>query len=140
MTGQDTLVIVGAGLAGAKAGEALREQGFDGRVVLIGAETERPYNRPPLSKDYLQGRSEKEKIYVHPRSGTPSTRSTCASALGSPASTVPPTRSIEGGEPLDHHAVAAQLQREGADSFGRSWQSLLASIASRHEELTTTTS
>lgn len=59
-------MIVGAGLAGAKAAEALRTEGFDGRVVLIGEEAERPYDRPPLSKDYLQGKSEKEKIYVHP--------------------------------------------------------------------------
>ena len=48
-------VIVGAGLAGAKAAETLRDEGFDGRVVLIGEETERPYERPPLSKDYLRG-------------------------------------------------------------------------------------
>jgi len=53
-------------LAGATAAEALRAEGFDGRVILIGDETERPYNRPPLSKEYLQGKSEKEKIYVHP--------------------------------------------------------------------------
>ena len=61
-----TFVIVGAGLAGAKAAEALREEGFDGRVVLIGAEPERPYERPPLSKDYLRGESEREQAYVHP--------------------------------------------------------------------------
>ena len=48
-------VIAGASLAGAKAAEELRERGFDGRVVLIGAEAERPYERPPLSKDYLRG-------------------------------------------------------------------------------------
>jgi len=46
-----TFVIVGAGLAGAKAAEALRTEGFAGRVVLIGDETERPYDRPPLPKD-----------------------------------------------------------------------------------------
>ncbi len=61
-----TFVIVGAGLAGAKAAEALREEGFDGRVVLVGAEPERPYERPPLSKDYLRGESGREKAYVHP--------------------------------------------------------------------------
>lgn len=66
-TGQQTFVIVGAGLAGAKAAEALRTDGFTGRVVLLGEETERPYNRPPLSKDYLQGKSEKDEIYVHPK-------------------------------------------------------------------------
>ena len=66
-TEQQTFVIVGAGLAGAGAAEALRTDGFTGRVVLLGEETERPYNRPPLSKDYLQGKSEKDKVYVHPK-------------------------------------------------------------------------
>ncbi|MFC4005804.1 NAD(P)/FAD-dependent oxidoreductase [Nonomuraea purpurea] len=61
-----TYVIVGAGLAGAKAAQTLREEGFDGDIVLIGAETERPYERPPLSKEFLQGRSERDKIFVHP--------------------------------------------------------------------------
>jgi 3-phenylpropionate/trans-cinnamate dioxygenase ferredoxin reductase subunit len=60
-----TFVIVGASLAGAKAAGELRERGFDGRVVLIGAESERPYERPPLTKDYLQGKSERAKAYVH---------------------------------------------------------------------------
>ncbi|MBG0739543.1 FAD-dependent oxidoreductase [Paeniglutamicibacter antarcticus] len=63
----ETFVIVGAGLAGAKAAEALRTEGFTGRIVLLGQEPERPYERPPLSKDYLQGKSEKKKIYVHPK-------------------------------------------------------------------------
>ena len=58
-------MIVGASLAGAKAAEELRERGFDGRVVLIGSESERPYERPPLTKDYLRGESEREKAYVH---------------------------------------------------------------------------
>jgi 3-phenylpropionate/trans-cinnamate dioxygenase ferredoxin reductase component len=65
---KQTFVIVGAGLAGAKAAEELRERGFDGRVVLVGAEPQRPYERPPLSKDYLRGESEREKAYVHPDS------------------------------------------------------------------------
>jgi 3-phenylpropionate/trans-cinnamate dioxygenase ferredoxin reductase component len=59
-------VIAGAGLAGAKAAETLRSEGFDGPVVLIGDEQERPYERPPLSKDYLVGKAERETIYVHP--------------------------------------------------------------------------
>jgi 3-phenylpropionate/trans-cinnamate dioxygenase ferredoxin reductase component len=61
-----TQVIVGAGLAGAKAAEALREEGFDGPIVLIGQEPEQPYERPPLSKDYLRGESPREKTHVHP--------------------------------------------------------------------------
>jgi 3-phenylpropionate/trans-cinnamate dioxygenase ferredoxin reductase subunit len=64
----DTYVIVGAALAGAKAAETLREEGFDGRVVLVGNEPDRPYERPPLSKDYLRGESEREAAYVHPAS------------------------------------------------------------------------
>ncbi len=60
-----TFIIAGAGLAGAKAAEELRRRGFDGRVLLIGAEPERPYERPPLSKDYLRGESPREQAYVH---------------------------------------------------------------------------
>jgi 3-phenylpropionate/trans-cinnamate dioxygenase ferredoxin reductase subunit len=61
-----TFLIVGASLTGAKAAEELRAHGFDGRVMLIGAEPERPYERPPLTKDYLRGESERAKAYVHP--------------------------------------------------------------------------
>ncbi|GAA3181725.1 FAD-dependent oxidoreductase [Blastococcus jejuensis] len=60
-----THVIVGGGLAGAKAAETLRAEGFDGRVVLIAAEAELPYERPPLSKGYLLGSAEREKARVH---------------------------------------------------------------------------
>jgi 3-phenylpropionate/trans-cinnamate dioxygenase ferredoxin reductase component len=60
-----TFAIVGAGLAGAKAAETLREEGFDGRIVLIGDEPERPYERPPLSKGYLAGKEDREKAFVH---------------------------------------------------------------------------
>ena len=67
MTTDRTHVIVGASLAGAKAAETLRAEGFDGPVVLIGEESERPYERPPLSKDYLLGKAERETLYVHPQ-------------------------------------------------------------------------
>ena len=53
MASEQTCVIVGASLAGAEAAETLRIEGLDGRVVLIGEETERPYERPLLSKDYV---------------------------------------------------------------------------------------
>lgn len=59
-------VIVGGGLAGAKAAETLREEGFDGKVVLLTEEAERPYERPPLSKGYLLGSDERETAFVHP--------------------------------------------------------------------------
>src|SRR5256714_12649470 len=61
-----TFIIIGASLTGAKAAEELRTQGFDGRVLLIGSEPERPYERPPLTKDYLRGESERANAYVHP--------------------------------------------------------------------------
>jgi 3-phenylpropionate/trans-cinnamate dioxygenase ferredoxin reductase subunit len=63
-----THVIVGAGLAGAKAAETLRAEGFDGRVVLIGDETELPYERPPLSKQVLRGEEEDTSASVHAES------------------------------------------------------------------------
>jgi 3-phenylpropionate/trans-cinnamate dioxygenase ferredoxin reductase component len=62
---QQTFVIVGGGLAGAKAAETLRSEGFDGRVALLGGEVERPYERPPLSKEYLRREAGREKVYVH---------------------------------------------------------------------------
>ncbi|MFY9850515.1 MAG: FAD-dependent oxidoreductase [Trebonia sp.] len=61
-----TFVIVGGGLAGAKAAETLRAEGFTGEIVLFGDESEVPYERPPLSKDYLLGKKPRESAYVHP--------------------------------------------------------------------------
>jgi 3-phenylpropionate/trans-cinnamate dioxygenase ferredoxin reductase component len=58
-------VIVGAGLAGAKAAEALRAEGFDGRLLLLGDEAERPYDRPPLSKAYLRRETDRDSLYLH---------------------------------------------------------------------------
>ena len=66
MSDVETVVIVGAGLAGAKAAEALRKDGFEGRVFLFGSEQHRPYIRPPLSKEYLRGEEELDKVFVHP--------------------------------------------------------------------------
>ena len=62
-----SIVIVGAGLAGGTAATELREHGYDGRVVLIGAEEHPPYERPPLSKGYLLGNDPLEDAFVHPR-------------------------------------------------------------------------
>src|SRR3954470_21085851 len=66
MADQLPYVIVGAALAGAKGAEGLREEGYDGPIVLIGSEPELPYERPPLSKDYLRGESSREDARVHP--------------------------------------------------------------------------
>ncbi|GGY24242.1 FAD-dependent oxidoreductase [Streptomyces xanthochromogenes] len=60
-----TFVIVGGGLAGAKAAETLRSEGFNGRVILIGDEREHPYERPPLSKGFLSGKDERDSVFVH---------------------------------------------------------------------------
>ena len=68
MPAEPTYVIVGASMAGAKAAETLREEGFGGSIVLLGEEQERPYERPPLSKGYLLGKDEKSSIYVHEES------------------------------------------------------------------------
>lgn len=59
-------VIVGANLAGGTAAITLREEGFDGEIVLIGAESQSPYERPPLSKEYLQGKKPFEEALLKP--------------------------------------------------------------------------
>ncbi|MFC0600940.1 NAD(P)/FAD-dependent oxidoreductase [Streptomyces palmae] len=60
-----TFVIVGGGLAGAKAAETLRAEGFTGRVILIGDERDHPYERPPLSKGFLLGKADRDSVFVH---------------------------------------------------------------------------
>ncbi|MBV9661721.1 MAG: FAD-dependent oxidoreductase [Acidimicrobiales bacterium] len=65
MSDERIFVIVGASLAGAKAAETLRSEGFTGRVVLIGDEPVRPYERPPLSKGYLRGEAAADEAFVH---------------------------------------------------------------------------
>src|SRR6476646_8167211 len=62
----DTFVIIGASLAGGTAAVTLREAGFDGRVILIGAEAHLPYERPPLSKQYLRGEMPVDKMLLRP--------------------------------------------------------------------------
>jgi 3-phenylpropionate/trans-cinnamate dioxygenase ferredoxin reductase subunit len=68
MTTEPNFIIVGGGLAGAIAAQTLREEGFDERITLLGEESNRPYERPPLSKDYLQGNTDRDSIFVHPES------------------------------------------------------------------------
>ena len=62
----ETYVVVGASLAGARAVETLRKEGFDGRVVLVGAEHHVPYDRPPLSKEVMLGRKAPGELVIHP--------------------------------------------------------------------------
>ncbi len=64
MTTSSTFIIVGGGLAGAKAAEALRDNDFDGHIVLFAAEEHLPYERPPLSKEYLAGKKSLDDFTV----------------------------------------------------------------------------
>ncbi|CAJ1503570.1 NAD(P)/FAD-dependent oxidoreductase [[Mycobacterium] holstebronense] len=68
MSTSATFVIVGAGLAGAKAAEALRDKNFDGTIVLVGEEQQLPYERPPLSKEFLAGKKTLDDFTVKPQS------------------------------------------------------------------------
>jgi 3-phenylpropionate/trans-cinnamate dioxygenase ferredoxin reductase component len=67
MTDDRTFVVVGGGLAGAKAVEAMRQRGFAGRIVLFAGEQHLPYERPPLSKGYLKTGEGLQDAYVHPK-------------------------------------------------------------------------
>jgi len=62
----ETIVILGAGMAGGVAARTLRQEGFDGRVVMIGNEPTPPFGRPPLSKTYLRGEEELSGWLVNP--------------------------------------------------------------------------
>ncbi|HSL67460.1 MAG TPA: FAD-dependent oxidoreductase, partial [Actinomycetota bacterium] len=69
MTGREPgMVIVGANLTGGAAAATLRSEGFEGSIVLIGQEPHLPYERPPLSKEYLRGESTAESALLHPAS------------------------------------------------------------------------
>jgi len=61
-----SFVIVGASQTGAMAAQALREEGFEGRITLLGDEPDRPYERPPLSKDYLLDKADRDSVFIHP--------------------------------------------------------------------------
>jgi 3-phenylpropionate/trans-cinnamate dioxygenase ferredoxin reductase subunit len=60
----ETIVIVGASMAGGRAAEALRQGGFAGRLVLVGADPDRPYERPPLSKGVLRGTASTDSAFL----------------------------------------------------------------------------
>lgn len=62
----EKIVIVGAGQAGGRAAQAARETGFRGEITIVGTEEHPPYERPPLSKEYLRGESRREEAYLHP--------------------------------------------------------------------------
>ena len=138
-----TFVIVGASLAGAKAAGELRERGFDGRIVLVGAEAERPYERPPLTKDYLQGKSERDKAYVHEEGFYASQEidlrlEAVAEAIDPAASTV----TLAGGEALGYDglllttgAEPRRLSVPGADLDGVHYLRTLSDCDALRERL-----
>ena len=59
------LLIIGGGMAGGTAAEALRDEGFDGDVTVVAAEPQPPYQRPPLSKGYLGGQEGLDAVHLH---------------------------------------------------------------------------
>jgi 3-phenylpropionate/trans-cinnamate dioxygenase ferredoxin reductase subunit len=95
------IVIVGGGLAGAKAAETLRGEGFDGELTIVAAERERPYERPPLSKEVLRGEKDRETARVHEQGFYD--EAGIALRLGEAATSLDPaagTLTLEGGDVL----------------------------------------
>ncbi|MDP9198558.1 MAG: pyridine nucleotide-disulfide oxidoreductase, partial [Pseudomonadota bacterium] len=82
----DTIVIAGGGHAAAQVVDSLRKEGFDGRLVLVAAEPVLPYQRPPLSKKFLAGELEAERLPIRPAGFYESTR--CELVLGNPVATI----------------------------------------------------
>jgi 3-phenylpropionate/trans-cinnamate dioxygenase ferredoxin reductase component len=78
MANSRTFVIIGGGLGGAKAAEALREKDFDGQIIVCAEEDHLPYERPPLSKEFLAGKKSLDDFTVTTQRGTARTRSTSA--------------------------------------------------------------
>ncbi|WP_131767401.1 NAD(P)/FAD-dependent oxidoreductase [Candidatus Protofrankia californiensis] len=66
--GSSTVIVVGAGQAGCQVASSLREEGFTGRIVLVGAEAHLPYQRPPLSKGHLTGKASRDALWLRPES------------------------------------------------------------------------
>jgi 3-phenylpropionate/trans-cinnamate dioxygenase ferredoxin reductase subunit len=122
----ETFVLIGGGLAGAKAAEALRTQGYEGRIVLVAEEPEPPYERPPLSKGYLLGSAEREKARVHEpgwyeEHGVDLRTGVCAVALDPAGHRV----DLDSGEAIDYHKLLLatgssprRLSLPGADLEG----------------------
>jgi 3-phenylpropionate/trans-cinnamate dioxygenase ferredoxin reductase subunit len=82
----DTIVIIGAGQAGAQAVATLRAEGFEGPLTMVGDEPYAPYQRPPLSKAYLSGKLERERLFLRPESFYAEQR--CELILGVPATAI----------------------------------------------------
>jgi 3-phenylpropionate/trans-cinnamate dioxygenase ferredoxin reductase subunit len=119
----DSCVVIGASLAGGRAAEALRQSGYGGRIVLVGAEPDRPYERPPLSKDYLRRELPEEKLYLRPAAYYSEQR--IELRLGVRATRLDPAEKIvelESGERLPYDrlliATGCELRRLGIPGVG----------------------
>ena len=89
----DSILVVGGGFAAAHAVTTLRTEGYTARLTVVGAEPHLPYERPPLSKDYLMGKAERDSVFVHPAQwyaeyGIDLRLATTATALDAEARTV----------------------------------------------------
>jgi 3-phenylpropionate/trans-cinnamate dioxygenase ferredoxin reductase subunit len=103
---QRTFVVVGANLTGGSAVQTLREEGFDGRIVLVGEEAHLPYERPPLSKEYLRGEQELGSLFL--RSDDWYREQEVDHRLGTRAARLEPAERrivLEGGEHIGYDAL-----------------------------------
>ncbi len=126
MSGQRTIIVVGAGQAGGRAAQGLRQAGFEGRVVLIGAEPHLPYERPPLSKELLAGDGGIDKALLHDEAFYAD--QSIELRAGAPATAIDPAGhivAIEGGETLAYDTLllatgarVRELPIPGADLDG----------------------
>ena len=126
MDASRTIVVVGAGQAGGWAAKTLRDEGFEGRIVLIGEEPYPPYERPPLSKEVLLGKAPVDSSYLWPEGSFDEWRielrtATAVSAIERAAKTV----TLAGGDSLGYDKLmlatggrVRKLPIEGADLAG----------------------
>lgn len=139
----NTIVIVGANLAGGRAAEALRKEGFDGRILLVGAEPERPYERPPLSKGFLTGEVGDDDFFLqstdaYEEQGIELRLGVRATGLNADAKTV----TLDTGEQLQWDklliatgATPRKLDVEGADLDGIHYLRTVADARAIRDEL-----
>lgn len=110
----DTVVVVGAGLAGARAAAELRKRGFAGRLTVVGDEPHRPYRRPPLSKQLLAGDMSAEDVTIKTPDDIEWRLGTGALALDADARVV----TLEGGEELSYDGLVIATGRRARDYEG----------------------
>jgi len=105
MTRLDTIAVVGTSLAGTRAIESLRREGFDGRIVAVSEEPHLPYDRPPLSKQFLKGEWDEERLLLC-RDGTEALAVEWRLGERARALDVASGRALlESGEPIDYDGL-----------------------------------